>query len=367
MKKYIQIIGLALCLSLTLFGCGESTAATGSSTPAVSETVETEITNAGPSTAPEVVENPDSTFLEQGIQTNDDAFQYHAEHLDDEELAELEQAMADGTLTEEQRALAIAAGYLSEAEEVGENADDHADIAGYPSTEEILACIDSGESKLYWCAETPDYSGTMDIQPVEIPDMGDFAANLSDILGDGYSISDSSTNTVTITPDGSEPDMETILSALSQLTGTEYAEIAPEEIYVAEYVPALNGYGVDAEGFFFGGERAGEGVMGSYVSVFENGEITVHTPLVLCSTATAIDTSALVAPEAVETICRAYYENLMEGRVTVITDVTLGYYYSEDDNSLRPAWQCDMTFYMSENGHNDSVLMDAQTGELLRK
>lgn len=243
------------------------------------------------------------------------------------------------------------------------------ELDAYPTTDEILACIDAEENKLYWCAETPDYSGTMDIQPVETPDAGNFASDLSDILGDGYSISESleATNTVIITPDGANPDMETILSALSQLTGTEYVEIGPEEIYATQYVPALNGYDVDAEGFFYGGERAGEGVTGSYVSVSENGEIAVHNPLVLCGTATAIDTSALVTPEAAETICRGYYESLMESRVTVITDITLGYYYSEDEESLLPAWVCEMTFYMSENGHSDSILMDAQTGELLRK
>lgn len=366
-KKQHFVIGSVICFSLMLFGCGTGTSDNVNSALSGTETTETEISSIASSTVPGMAENPDSTSIEQGNQPNGDDFQYDAEHLDDEELSKLEKAMADGTLTEEQRALAIAAGYLSETEEVGENADNHADISGYPSTEEILACIDAGESKLYWCAETPDYSGTMDIQPIETPDAGNFASDLSDILGDGYSISESSEgiNTITITPDGADPDMETVLSALSQLTGTEYVEINPEEIYAAEYVPALNGYGVDAEGYPYGSD--GDYFVGSSVCVGTDGVVSVVEPVVLSGTAETIDTSELVTPETVETICQGYYENYGIPSSVVVTDITLGYYYSGTEQKLLPAWQCETTLYMSENGHSDSVLLDAQTGELLRK
>ncbi len=237
----------------------------------------------------------------------------------------------------------------------------------YPSMEEIMSLVNAGDSKLYWCAETPAYSGIMEIPPVDIPDTAAFTEQLSEMLGGTYRTVECSEHVIRLIPDGTEPDDESLLSALSRLTGTEYAGIEPEEIYAAQYVPEFNGYPVDDEGFSYGGARAGEGVMGSYIAVSEDGEITIFNPLIVKAAARTVDAAELVTPETVKTICRTYYENPSMLFVVVITDITLQYYYSESEESLLPAWRCEMTFYASENGHGDSILLDAQTGELLRK
>ncbi len=237
----------------------------------------------------------------------------------------------------------------------------------YPSTEEIMSRVNAGESKLYWCAETPAYSGIMEIPPVEIPDTEDFTEQLSEMLGRTYRTADSSEHIIRLVPDGTEVDEESLLSTLSRLTGTEYAKIEPEEIYTTQYVPEFNGYPVDDEGFSYGGNRAGDIVPGSYVGVSENGEISIFNPLIVNAAARTVDTKELVTPETVETICRAYYENQIGPFVIIIKDIALEYYYSDLEESLLPAWRCEMNFYVTENGHDDSVLLDAQTGELLRE
>ncbi len=120
----------------------------------------------------------------------------------------------------------------------------------YPSTEEIMTYVDAGEGKLYWCAASPVYSGTFEMPSVEIPDTADFSAQLSEMLGKTYQAEEEVEHVIRIHLDVAEPDIGFVLSVLSQLTGTEYAEIDPEEIYTAQYVPEFNGYPVDDEGFF---------------------------------------------------------------------------------------------------------------------
>jgi hypothetical protein len=96
--------------------------------------------------------------------------------------------------------------------------------------------------------------------------------------------------------------------------------------------------------------------------VTDNGRITIVNPLILTDETETVNISDLVTAETVETVCRAYYE---ANEVTVFTDMTLEYYYT--DGKLQPAWVCDFTFYRDENGLQDSAMVDAQTGELIRK
>ena len=237
----------------------------------------------------------------------------------------------------------------------------------YPEVEEILTYINNGESKMYWCADTPSYTGTMDIQPVTIPDENDFTSELSNILGEKYNVSVNTEVSGIITvssADGSSNTSE-ILSALSQVTGTEYTSITPEEIYTEEYVPVLNGYSVDAEGCFPSG--GANPIPGPCVCVLANGKVDIRNPLIMSGEKKSIDISELVSPETVKTICKGYYESQIDGYVAIIERIDLEYYYSESGKSILPAWYCEMTFYRDENGHSDSILVDAQTGELLRK
>lgn len=237
----------------------------------------------------------------------------------------------------------------------------------HPSTEEILACIDAGESKLYWMAEISEYSETIDILSVETSDIKTFGTELSELLGTTYTLSYNAelAYTIQLIPSSSNSEMETLLGAMSQITGMEYTEVVPPENYVTMYVPTVNGYCVDDEGYFYSGARAGEGEMGSYVAVSEDGTVDVLFPLILSGSVETVNTVDLVTPETVKTICQEYYKSTGLPRVTVITNISLIYYYSE--NQLLPAWRCDMTMYMSENGHANNVMLDAQTGELVRK
>lgn len=236
-----------------------------------------------------------------------------------------------------------------------------------PSTEEIMDLVEAKENRLFWCTKIPAYSGIIKIPSIEIPDTAEFSAQLSELLGEAYRFTRTDGSLIELTPNEVEPDIEALLSVLPRITGTPYVEITPEEIYVAQYVPELNGYPVDEEGFFYSGDQDGDYVPGSYVGVSESGEITIFHPFIVKASARSINATELVTPETVEMVCRAYYESLPGPFVTVITNIKLEYYYSESEESLLPAWRCEMTFYATKNGHNDSILLDAQTGELLRK
>lgn len=242
----------------------------------------------------------------------------------------------------------------------------------YPSKEEILSRVRARENKLYWCTEMPAYSGPIALPAVTTPDLETAAARLSELLDGTYQVakSDESSGTIDAEPAGAGADPDVLLSALSRITGMEYIGISPEEIYTAQYVPAVNGYLVDDEGFSYAADRSGEIVLGSYVGVYEDGTISILNPLILEeSPAKTVDSAELITPARAKTLCREYYESEDLGIpfVAMIRDISLEYYYSESEGRLLPAWRCEMTFYVTENGHDDSIMIDAQTGELLRK
>lgn len=241
----------------------------------------------------------------------------------------------------------------------------------FPTTEEILSCLDAEENRMYWTATMPELSGTIDVLTVKTLSEEAVVSELLEKLKGKYSVAEDAEETeiteINLIPLDAGTDVEAVLKALSQLTGINYTEIEPEEFYAAQYVPVWNGYAVDAEGIAYGGERAGDVVTGSYVAIKDDGEITICRPLLLVGTAKTLDTADLITPDMVEMICEANYESDMGGAcVTIITDLSLGYYYSDTEEALLPAWRIKKTFYRSQTGHNKSVLMDAETGELLR-
>lgn len=237
----------------------------------------------------------------------------------------------------------------------------------YPSAEKIKACLDAGGSKLFWCAETPEYSGTIKIPAVEVPDATAFSEQLAGMVIGLYQVERTENYVIEMTPGRAGPDLDGLLNALMNLTDVFYHETTPEEIYKIQFVPYFNQYPIDAEGFHIAG-ASDDYVPGSYLGVSEDENITIFNPLIIAETpARTVDASELVTPEEVEMVCRAYYENPLMPFVTIIKSIALEYYYSKSEESLLPAWRCEMSFYASENGHDDSILLDAQTGELLRK
>lgn len=246
-------------------------------------------------------------------------------------------------------------------------------LSAFPTTEEILSCLDAEESRMYWTAAMPELSGTIDVLTVKRLSVETVASELSEILKGKYTVSvsehaeDEEALEINITPLEADANVEAVLTAMTQLTGMDYAEGEPEESFAAQYVPVWNGYTVDAEGIAYGGERAGDVVVGSFVAIFDDGNIMICQPLLLVGTAKTLDASELVAPDMVEMICEANYESGMGGAcVTIITNLSLGYYYSDTEEALLPAWQGKKTFYRSQTGHNETFLMDAETGEMLR-
>lgn len=259
------------------------------------------------------------------------------------------------SLTEDMEALAEAADVIMDEAEVS------TDVTGYPSIDEILAAIDADTHTLYWLADAPDISGTIDIWTVEQPDMDSFWSNLSTVVGDSYSIGgDKVVGSLHLIPNDSSVGIDVLLDAMEQVTGLSYIQVDSLEGYTSGYVPQINGVSLDAVGY--SSDNNGGYFAGTYIGVTENGQVTIVNPLILTAETETVNISELVTVEAVETVCRAYYE---ANFVTVFTAMSMEYYYA--DGQLLPAWVCDYTFYMDENGHQDSVMLDAQTGELIRK
>jgi hypothetical protein len=196
---------------------------------------------------------------------------------------------------------------------------------------------------------------------VEQPDMDSFWAKLSPLVGDSYSTGgDKLKTSLQLIPNDSSGQIDDLLAAVEQVTGLSYVQVETLDGFVSGYVPQLNGVSLDAVGYptyIDGGYFAG-----TYIGVTDNGRITIVNPLILTDETETVNISDLVTAETVETVCRAYYE---ANEVTVFTDMTLEYYYT--DGKLQPAWVCDFTFYRDENGLQDSAMVDAQTGELIRK
>lgn len=233
----------------------------------------------------------------------------------------------------------------------------------YPTTDDILATIDAGESKVYWIADAYEATGTLDVINVDIFEPNALWEKVSDLLGTGYSAQDITTVGFSIVSENLRTDE--VINTLTETTGMEYTEISAGDEFATKYVPMVNGYSVDEEGYSSGSN--GDYIAGSYIGFNGNGVAFVCMPLHMGSVQETVNASELISMQNVEALCTAYYENYGIPSVVVIESVELVYYYSSTNQQLRPAWVCQTTAYMSKNGHGDSVLIDAITGELLRK
>ena len=234
----------------------------------------------------------------------------------------------------------------------------------YPTPDEIRAVIDAGESRLYWLASPPELHASVAVYAVNTPDMDDFGADFSEIVGPDCALSEAeSASSITVTAGDPETATAKALDALSRITGISYVAVEAEDEWSDfKYAPELDGYCVDSIGYPYGD---GEWSPGTYLGVAENGQMTVSNPLILEAESKSVQSASLISPETVQTICTAYFENYGLPTVVVVENISLVYYYS--DQQLLPAWKCELTRFMSENGHPDSIMLDAQTGELLRK
>lgn len=237
-------------------------------------------------------------------------------------------------------------------------------IEKYPTKEEILDCINAGDSKLVWLASPPELHESVAVYAVNTPDMDDFGADFSEIVGPDCALSEAeSASSITVTAGDPETATAKALDALSRITGMSYVAVKAEDEWSDfKYAPELDGYCVDSIGYPYGD---GEWSPGTYLGVAENGQMTVSNPLILEAESKSVQSASLISPETVQTICTAYFENYGLPTVVVVENISLVYYYS--DQQLLPAWKCELTRFMSENGHPDSIMLDAQTGELLRK
>lgn len=240
---------------------------------------------------------------------------------------------------------------------------DTTDTTEYPSIESILATIDDGQSRVYWVANDYEVPGSLNVISVNTSDMNDVWASISGILGVDYFAQDVLTSGFSITSDNL--DVNAVINALTQSTGMEYVETTNGIEFSSKYVPTIDGYCVDSEGYSSGNN--GDYVAGSYVGIRDNSSVYVSMPISVNTVQDTVDASDLISLQNVEALCSAYYENYGIPSVVVVESVELGYYYSNANQQLRPAWICQTTSYMSSNGHADSVMIDAITGEMLRK
>ena len=153
MKSYKRILIVSIIMALLLSGCGSDVTVT--SGPAGNADSELISDTFGAELSTDSVVSDEKT----------DSAEFEQSMPDDNEIS-----ASDGETTSTTETLSPSNEASAPALDV------------YPSTDEILSCIDAGESKLYWVATAPSYSGVMDTLPVETPYEDDFAAELSHML-----------------------------------------------------------------------------------------------------------------------------------------------------------------------------------------
>lgn len=277
------------------------------------------------------------------------------------------------------------------ADEVGEkvtNEENPVPLDDYPTNEEISAYIEAGDTKLYWLVSPPIYSGYIDVHTVEALSMEEFWHGLEkSFFSEAHAIDDVNNlefHQITYSLDGAEyvikiddtsitivPTMydsaleKSLIDALEQLTGTQYVETAPIEdadVIDTRYVQALNEYHIDDTGYSL---EADVWNPGSCMDIWKDGTIFISYPLIVEETIQSVEVTDLVSVDTVEEILQAYYKTYDTPSVAVVCDIALEYYYMNQE--LRPAWRCTRTMYMSSENHQDTQLVDAQTGEIIRK
>ncbi|MCI8844021.1 MAG: hypothetical protein HFF08_07930 [Oscillospiraceae bacterium] len=156
-----------------------------------------------------------------------------------------------------------------------------------------------------------------------------------------------------------EDTQESILDILTEWTGMGISFKTGE---INHYAFTYNDLVLDEYGYSLGGD---EWIPDSIISLGDN-RISICNPVVIQSDCETIGTETLLTMDSARAICEAYYRAAASGvpSVSIITDVELVYYFADDQ--LLPAWRLTGQQYMTPNGHELSMLLDAVSGEIIR-
>lgn len=234
-------------------------------------------------------------------------------------------------------------------------------VVVWPDAEKIRATIAAEDAEVYWLAEGVSAPEHVTCYSVSELDLAAFWDELSQKLPTAAGQITSGTLSVS----GGAEQIQTILDALQEATGTAFTEVSLADDDAACqccYAQTIDGLHLDTEGYVADKTSV---IPGSLVAVYEDGRVSVQTPLCPGQTFRTLERTELISPEEAQTLCTFYYQSYGLPCVTVVTGLELVYYHV--DGELRPAWRFDETWYPSENGHLKSQMIDAQTGEYLRQ
>lgn len=265
--------------------------------------------------------------------------------------------------------------------------------SGVPAEDEIRAMLERGEGGVYWAVDENDFARS---EPVTVYSASPFVGDLWDALFSEVQVvsqekfDDVANRTVLI--DGQEYKVtasaleiafyrmparpallepETLLPALSGLTGTEWAEAPPREGQGStKYLCRVDGLWIDDNGYF-----EGETLYRGPSVDMSDPNIGICVTLTLGAAGESIAASDLTGPELVEAVCTAYDRSALSKFqsqfVMVYDSAELRYYYEGKQGKLLPAFAVYGTdHYLADEGrlvaYPTSMLIDARTGEIVR-
>lgn len=232
----------------------------------------------------------------------------------------------------------------------------------WPTAEEIRATIDAEQVEVYWLADVMPMPEQITCYSIAALDLEAFW----DTLGEEIQNATGWVESGTLSISGGSEQIQTILDALSDATGTAFTEIsvADDDTTIQHrYAQTVNGVILDTEGYTPGGGV--EVIPGTKVDVYKDGRVSIQNPQLLEEQSQTLSKEDLMRPEDARALCTSYYQSYGLPCVTVVTGLELVYY--DAGGELLPAWRFDTTWYPSENGHITSQMVDGQTGEYLRQ
>ncbi len=270
---------------------------------------------------------------------------------------------------------------------------DQAVASSIPTRDEIRAMLASGRGGVYWAVDEEDFARS---KPVTVYSVSPFEGRLWDALFSEVQVvsqenfEDAANRTVLI--DGQEfkaaafpleiefykmparpalLEPETLLPALSGLTGAEWSEAPPREGQEStKYLCQVDGLFIDESGYF-----AGETLYCGPSVDMSDSKIGICVTLTLGAAEGSIEASDLMGPEFVQAVCTAYEQSVLDEfkiqYVVVYESVELRYYYEGSQRRLLPAFVVTGTnHYLDDEGrliaYPTSMLIDAQTGAIVR-